>query len=341
MGASPAHRTRRARVWRDWALVAVLVPTAVLEASSGRTWSGELVARGLFVALVPMLLVATDASAGVRDVAFGVICDRRASCHSSGRGSWEGLTSPCSCCCSPTRSFAGVLVVRSRSECRWSLMLAVVAQLVRPNSRVVDGFAGPCSSRSPPPSAPRSGTRTRPAQPRDGSGQAARARAAGTRAPRHRRPSRLRDRHPRPGRPCRGRLRSRGRAGRTRRHRGGGFADARRDAGHGRRAPPGRGGRSSPRSEASPTSSGSTDQRRGRPRVEVELSGDLDGLRPSVDAAAVPTGPGVDHERGPTRTPRNPHPRSRSAARTTACGSPSATTATPARSIHGRRQGSG
>ena len=43
--------------------------------------------------------------------------------------------------------------------------------------------------------------------------------------------------------------------------------------------------RTSPRSVASPTSSDLATSPGERPRVDVELSGDLDGLRPSVDAA--------------------------------------------------------
>ena len=83
--------------------------------------------------------------------------------------------------------------------------------------------------------------------PRDRSGQAPRARAAGPRAARHRRPPRLGHRHPGPGRAGRRRRRPRRRRGRARGHRGGGIAHARRDAHHGRRPARGRGARRSPR----------------------------------------------------------------------------------------------
>ena len=47
------------------------------------------------------------------------------------------------------------------------------------------------------------------------------------------------------------------------------------------------------------------------PRVDVELVGDLDGLRPMVAAAALPDRAGVDHQRGPPRAPRDPDRRPR------------------------------
>ncbi len=56
-----------------------------------------------------------------------------------------------------------------------------------------------------------------------------------------------------------------------------------------------------------------------RPRVDVELSGDLDDLPPSVEAGDLSPRPGVDHQRGTTRPPRNPHQRLGRRRRPNAC----------------------
>ncbi len=104
-------------------------------------------------------------------------------------------------------------------------------------------------------------------------GQAPGARAAGPRAARHGRAPRLRHRHPRPGGPGRRRDPPGGRAGRPRRDRGGGVADAGRAAHHGRRSARRRRRPRSPRSRGWPTSSGSPGAWATCPRVEVDLSG--------------------------------------------------------------------
>ena len=122
------------------------------------------------------------------------------------------------------------------------------------------------------------------------------------------------------------------------RHRGGGVAHARRDAPNGRRPPPGRGARPRP-SAGRRRHRTLNDVDGGSPRVDVELSGDLDGLRPSVEAALYRLAQesitnAVRHARHATRI------RVSVAARRTACGSRSTTTVTPSRPLE-RRRGTG
>ena len=93
----------------------------------------------------------------------------------------------------------------------------------------------------------------------------------------------------------------------------------------------------SPRSEAWPISEllvPATPQDRRR-TFDVHVAGDSRDLRPSVGAAIYRLA-GVDHERGPTRPPRNPDRCFGRRATGCSCGSPdrSATTATPCVRCH-------
>ena len=66
--------------------------------------------------------------------------------------------------------------------------------------------------------------------------------------------------------------------------------------------------RTSHRSAASPRSSDLATGAGERPRVDVELSGDLDGLPTFRRCRHLPPRPGVDHQRRAPRPPRHPRP---------------------------------
>ena len=285
--AEPRAPDPPARVWRDWVLLAVMAAVAPCSRRSSAT---DLVWRpaGLVVcvALVDRAPVAPHAPAA-RDrdrVRRPPRCSTRPRRCPSADEPMAILVTHRVPAGAPVRAAPvgvgtrrgdrdGVRPRRSPSSSE-----IVAGSRRRPDRRRAVPPASRRARRRGPLPGQRAAARARP-------GQAARARAAGARAARHGRPPRLGDRHPRPGRPHARRHAARRRRRRARGHRGGGLAHARRAA----RAWSGR--CATARSPSSRPQRGVADiaaARRGAadgPRVDVELAGDLDDLRPLVGAA--------------------------------------------------------
>ena len=274
-----------ARVWRDWVLVGLLVPTAVLEAlhRTDVTWRPVVPRRWPSSTVLALLWRRTHPLAVVV-VVFGSLAVVDAAALVAGVGEWGLYTTVC------------VLLV-PYALCRWGSGREIVLGLRRSSwsrwrwgSPATGRASGTPCSRSCSCSSPAAigawvRLRRHVAGARAGPGPAARARAARPGAARHRGAPRLRDRRPRAG------------------GSGGGGDEPRRGAstpcGSSRPRRRGRSRRCGSWSARCATaarrswrrSRGSADIERlaravgGPPRVELELSGDLDDLRPAVGVA--------------------------------------------------------
>ena len=293
------------RVWRDWALVAVLPLVVLFEAAvrpDDVPW--RWLWAGVLIALVPTLLWRRTHPLLMLAIAFGV-----GSIVTVVTGGDPQLV---------TTAYFLLLVY---AVVRWgsgramlaagAILLASSVALVRArpdhDRRRRGRPRGRGHDRHPRGGVPLAG---RGAGSRARPGQAARTRAARPRPPRHRRASRVRDRDPGPGGNRRGghgsRCRGRGAAG----HRGRGVPHARRDALDGPGAPPRRrrrpGAESGTRRTASARDHGCRRSRRRRPHRRRRRGRAADGRIGGVPARA-----GGRHERPSARPQRDPGRRAR------------------------------